>query len=256
MPRTNRHIEPDTIYHITARGVERRLIFLSSEDKQYFLSTTLAALRAAGCSLLAHCLMGNHFHYLVATGNLGLSSPMHSILTRYAVRFNAQNERDGHLFQARYFARPCLDLRYLHRVIAYIHFNPVRAGLAKHPADWSWSSHGDWMTLKGSTVDFARLHELTDVSPEDFSDSYKECVTKIASKKPRGESIEELIREACAMAGVSAMDLLAGNKGNAYTFAKRMLIDAAQIEGISLYRLAREINCTEAALSLIRKRNT
>jgi hypothetical protein len=42
----------------------------------------------------------------------------------------------------RYRARIVLNDKYYRQVIAYVHLNPVAAGLTSDPADWIWSGHG------------------------------------------------------------------------------------------------------------------
>jgi putative transposase len=45
------------------------------------------------------------------------------------------------VWQSRYKAKLVEDEAYLYQLIAYIHLNPVSAGLAQDPAEWSWSGH-------------------------------------------------------------------------------------------------------------------
>jgi hypothetical protein len=35
------------------------------------------------------------------------------------------------------------DPKYLNQLMAYIHLNPVKAGLAEDPADYRWSGHAE-----------------------------------------------------------------------------------------------------------------
>jgi REP element-mobilizing transposase RayT len=50
------------VYHVTARGNERRRIYRSDEDRRLFLAT-LEQMRVR-CGIILHCfcLMPNHFH--------------------------------------------------------------------------------------------------------------------------------------------------------------------------------------------------
>jgi hypothetical protein len=54
---------------------------------------------------------------------------MRRLLTGYAVRFNRRHARYGHLFQNRYKSILCEEDGYLRQLVAYIHLNPVRAGI-------------------------------------------------------------------------------------------------------------------------------
>ena len=49
----------------------------------------------------------------------------------------------GPLWQGRYRARIVDDERSLCRLLAYIHLNPVSAGVVADPADYGWSGHRD-----------------------------------------------------------------------------------------------------------------
>jgi putative transposase len=44
----------------------------------------------------------------------------------------------------------------LHRIIEYIHMNPVRRGLVERPEQWEWSSARDWMGFAGSPIQVDR----------------------------------------------------------------------------------------------------
>ncbi len=73
--------------------------------------------------------MCNHAHLLLRTGSVAVSSIMRRLLTGCAVRFNRRHRRHGHLFQNRYRSILCEADRYLRQLVAYIHLNPVRAGI-------------------------------------------------------------------------------------------------------------------------------
>ena len=141
MPRAPRIHYPGAVYHVMARGVDGREIFSDDEDRRSFIRTALGVESETNCSILAHCLMGNHFHFAIKVGVTPLSRIMQRLLTSYVLGFNARHDRDGHLFQARYKSCLCVDDAYLITLIRYIHQNPVRAGLVSAPGEWAWSSH-------------------------------------------------------------------------------------------------------------------
>jgi len=53
--------------------------------------------------------------------------------------FNMPGKR---FWMREYWDRYIRNQRHLDAVIAYIHNNPVKAGLCKNPHDWPWSSAG------------------------------------------------------------------------------------------------------------------
>lgn len=156
MPRPARIHYPGAVYHVMARGVDGRTIFNDDDDRRNFLRTVIAVKDDARFSLLAYCLMDNHFHFAIKVDAMPLSAVMHRLLTSYVLKFNARHERTGHLFQARYKSIICLNDAYLIALVRYIHQNPVRAGLVSNPNAWPWSSCHAYLGRERS--------ELTDTS--------------------------------------------------------------------------------------------
>ncbi len=114
-------------YHITARGNERKRVFLSKADYEKFLADLRSS--AERFSVVIHCyvLMGNHYHLIVETPKANLSSFMHAIQSGYTTYFNTKRGRSGHLFQGRYKSILIDKDAYLLELSRYIHLNPVRA---------------------------------------------------------------------------------------------------------------------------------
>jgi putative transposase len=128
-------------YHVTARGNEKKSIFLSRADYEKFLANLKdAALRF---SVVVHCfvLMGNHYHLLVETPRANLSAFMHTIQSGYTTYFNKKRNRSGHLFQGRFKSILVDKDSYLLELSRYIHMNPVRAHRADRPEDYPYSSY-------------------------------------------------------------------------------------------------------------------
>jgi REP element-mobilizing transposase RayT len=131
---------PGGVYHVTARGNDRRPIFEDDDDCARFL--IVLASTVARYRLLCHacCLMGNHYHLLVQTPEANLSVAMRHLNGVYTQRFNRRHDRCGHVLQGRFGAQLVDGDAYLREVCRYIVLNPVRAGLVTHPGEWRWSS--------------------------------------------------------------------------------------------------------------------
>ncbi len=125
-------------YHIYNRGTEKRKIFLDRQDYNVFLSylkeyllpknekellkrlsdpelnniereKILQLLRLNNFSneitLLAYCLMSNHFHFFVKQKSAAsIDKFMNSLATRYTMYFNKKYKRVGSLYQGVYKA--------------------------------------------------------------------------------------------------------------------------------------------------------
>jgi REP element-mobilizing transposase RayT len=133
------------IYHVTARGNRRQAIYQDDDDRRRFLGVRDRVVHRYGWRIHAYCLMTNHFHLLVETPDANLSRGMQRLNSEYATYFNTRFAHVGHLFQQRFVSRLIESEHYFLEALRYIAFNPVRAGLCEHPADWPWSSfHGAW----------------------------------------------------------------------------------------------------------------
>jgi putative transposase len=128
------------VYHVIARGNERKAVFRDDRDRQEYLDRLIRCRDRFGVRLLAFCLMGNHLHLAVERGPTNLSRVMLVLQSAYTQWFNRRHGRVGHLFQGRYKAFLIEKDRYLLALIRYIHRNPLGAGLASRAQDYAWSS--------------------------------------------------------------------------------------------------------------------
>ena len=151
---------PGGIYHVTARGNDRRPIFEDDDDCARFLIVLASIVARYHVLCHAYCLMGNHYHLLLETPEANLSLAMRQLNGVYAQRFNRQHDRGGHLLQGRFGAQLVDGDTYLWEVCRYIVLNPVRAGLVVHPRQWRWSSFcataGETVTPGFLTVDWVQ----------------------------------------------------------------------------------------------------
>jgi REP element-mobilizing transposase RayT len=128
------------IYHVTARGNDRRPIFEDDDDCSRFLTILASIVTRYHVLCHAYCLMDNHYHLLLETPEANLSVAMRQLNGVYTQRFNRRHRRCGHLLQGRFGAQLVDRDAYLWEVCRYIVLNPVRAGLVAHPRQWRWSS--------------------------------------------------------------------------------------------------------------------
>lgn len=89
-------------YHVTARGNERKKIFLSKRDYEKFYHYLAEARDKYHFILHAFVIMGTHYHLLIETPEANLSRIMHYINSSYTTYTNVKRKRCGHLFQGRF----------------------------------------------------------------------------------------------------------------------------------------------------------
>lgn len=64
---------PHAVYHVTARGNERKAIVQDDEDRQRFIQTVAAMVEQYQILCHAWVLMDNHYHLLIETPQANLS---------------------------------------------------------------------------------------------------------------------------------------------------------------------------------------
>lgn len=181
----------NSYYHIYNRGVEKRLIFLDKQDYAVFLSylrdylmpkdeeelmerladpqtsykekdKILKILRLNNfvdeITLIAYCLMPNHFHLLIKQKSAGsIDKFMNSLGTRYTMYFNRKYKRVGSLYQDVYKAVLVETDEQLLHLTRYIHRNSSDMLASQGDALHAWFSqpssypeylgqrHTDWV---------------------------------------------------------------------------------------------------------------
>lgn len=226
------------VYHAMARGVDGRDIFVDDRDREAFLTELTRAETDTGARVIAHCLMGNHFHLVIQVGRVPLSSIMQRLLTCYALVFNRRHNRTGHLFQARYKAKVCLGEAYLFRLIQYVHLNPVRAGLVSKIQDWPWSSH--------------KKHSATD-QDGDFSNfdpwSDDESGVLVRRQTHSARTLRDIERLICRDGNISVHDLRSGNYNRRVVSARRRFTQEAVREGHQLIAISQWLGSAASSIS-------
>lgn len=100
--------------------------------------------------LVAYVVMPNHVHVLIKTyEGFPVSKVVHSWKSYTAHAINkhlkgrdvgGRDARAPKVWQNDYFDRFIRDGRHFAQAVAYIHENPVKAGLCGHAGEWPWSS--------------------------------------------------------------------------------------------------------------------
>ncbi len=131
------------VYHLYNRGNRKQAIFEQDSDYRFYLAMLQRYCRESGFSVIAYCLMPNHVHLLVRQNrSIGPSKLMARLHTTYAMYFNDEYKKVGHLFQGRYKQKIVSDNDYLLRLVSYFHLNPVKDHIVQSVGEYRWSSFG------------------------------------------------------------------------------------------------------------------
>ena len=131
---------PGALYHVIVRGNERKPVFRGDADRELYLLRLRHYRERFEFRLVAYCLMTNHVHLAVETGEVALSRVVHGLQSSYTQAFNRRHQRSGHLFQGRYKAFLVDADRYFLALLRYIHCNPLEARVTERAEDFRWSS--------------------------------------------------------------------------------------------------------------------
>jgi len=97
-------------------------------------------------TLVAYCLMPNHFHLLIRQNtDLPISALMVKLCGGYSKYFNKKYARVGSVFQDQFKVAHVHDNTYLLWLSAYIHQNPKVAGLVSALSDYVYSSYAEYL---------------------------------------------------------------------------------------------------------------
>jgi REP element-mobilizing transposase RayT len=92
--------------------------------------------------MLAWVVMPNHIHALAQFHtDWPVNKVVHTWKSYVAHEANKILGRSGSFFQRDYFDRYIRNEEHFENAVKYIEWNPVTAGLAKHPSDWRFSSN-------------------------------------------------------------------------------------------------------------------
>jgi len=91
MPRTARLDIQGLLQHVIVRGIERRDIFLTDDDRHFFVQRFSSLLEKTVTVCYAWTLLSTHLHLLLCPRKVTLASFMRRLLTSYAVTFNLRH---------------------------------------------------------------------------------------------------------------------------------------------------------------------
>jgi len=178
VPRKPREEVEGGVYHVFARGNDKRLIYRDDADRRTYLNMLRGTVRQCRWRLLAYCLMENHVHLLIETPEANLARGMQRMHGLYAREFNARHRRSGHVFQGRYGAVRIKTDEQLWMVAVYVAMNPVAAGLCARPDAWPWSSHSAVLAgVAPEWIDVPRLRSYFGSAGGDARRRYLELST-------------------------------------------------------------------------------
>ena len=193
------------------RGIEGCNIFRNDDDRDNFIERLGKILFESDTSCYAWALIPNHFHLLLQTGSIPISTVMRRLLTGYAIYYNKKHRRRGHLFQNRFKSILCQRDSYFLELVRYIHLNPLRAKIVDSLEEldrYKYSGHSVVLG-RNKKAEWQNTEEVTGMFGDYLSAarrSYRSFIKKgIAEGKRQDLSGGGLLRSAGGWEGVKAL---------------------------------------------------
>lgn len=146
MPRTARRTTPGGIYHVISRFADHRWFLRDAEERETYLRMFASSLEESDWRCLSYAVMSNHLHHAMVAGHLPMASWTRRVNPQFAQWMNRRHGRIGAVFASR-----ATDIAFsasgLGTLLAYIHNNPVRAGVVERARDSTWTSHRAYLGL-------------------------------------------------------------------------------------------------------------
>ncbi len=131
---------PGVVYHLIARFIDQEWFLDTEGARERYLALLGRSLRESDWRCFAYALMSSHVHLEVVAGREPVGEWLRRVHSPFANWMNIQRDRIGGVFmraQEDIALTPDKEAG----VLAYIHNNPVRAGVVRRASQSDWTSH-------------------------------------------------------------------------------------------------------------------
>jgi putative transposase len=169
MPNFRRNWSPGGTFFFTVVTAGRVPLFQSESARIMLGGSFRQEIAIRPFSPVAIVLLPDHLHVLwtLPSGDIDFSTRWSSIKSRFtrewlasggseaAVPLGQQKQERRGIWQARFYEHTIRDEDDLIQHVEYIHYNPVKHGLARCPRDWPWSSFPRYVRQADYPADWA-----------------------------------------------------------------------------------------------------
>jgi putative transposase len=136
-------VEEGSTNHCTWRSHGDALVFDTDDARLHFLGLLRKYKEQFGIEIVSYCVMGTHPHVTARAteGQKAFSEFWKRVNWKVARRHNQRTGGRGQVVRERMRTPRIQNGRYQLTVMRYGDLNPVRAGLARTPGAWEWSSY-------------------------------------------------------------------------------------------------------------------
>lgn len=263
------------IYHVMQRGNNKERIFQGEADKRFFIAELVNSKKKYDFKLFGYVLLDNHYHLLLQTGIVPLSKIMQRQNSLYSRYFNRVHERADHLFGLRYKSIIVEDDKYLFTVLRYLHWNPIKAGIAKEVSDYKWSSDVFYRQDRSGLVDTSFIYNIISDNRSVAINEYVRLVKTYSEIKNDhkyiigedyfdnslgGASQEKKIMDSIffdlGLSDEQLKSIKSGSRSREFRTYKEKFIEEALSQGYTTKEIAKYLNVSDKAVYKLKKTRT
>jgi putative transposase len=142
MAHMRRCFEKGHAYFVTSVTNEREPIFISEKMCEILLVTIEYFKLLLDYKIYAYCIMPDHLHLIIQpVGKYNLSYIMQMIKGSFSRKINKIGDKNGKIWQKRFYDEGIRNESMLMQKIEYVHNNPLRKNLVNSPEEYSYSSY-------------------------------------------------------------------------------------------------------------------
>lgn len=270
MSRLPRQNVPGRVYHLIARFVDRDWYIETEREREKYMLLLARALGESDWRCLAYAVMSNHIHLCAVCGAQPLDAWVRRVHAPFADWMNRRRDRIGSVF-----VRGPKDLDVsparLGAVLAYIHKNPVRAGVVQTARASTWTSHRAYVGLEPvppwlhveeglSRAGFHDASAFDDfVYSSDDSTYAAEVEEELESPVVRPRRIPDVgpgqvVAATARELALPERRLCSSRRGPAEVFGRRVVAHCAAAVGLSGVQIASALNLSQQAISAMQRR--
>jgi putative transposase len=272
MSRKPRFFRPGHVYHLISRFIDHEWFITHERERSCYVSLLGSALRDTDWRCISLAVMSNHVHLGMIAGRTMLDSWIRRVHGPFADVMNKQHGRIGSMFVRgpKDIAVPGDRVRHL---LAYIHNNPVRAGVASAAVASTWTSHRAYLGLDAAPpwlhVDegltragFSNRQEFDrwvriyatnpgtrDASPVSEIEGAELCV--LGAPVQKVPDVNAVVHAVAAALCISIDALRSRRRGAAAVLARRAAVQSADALGISGAAVANALGISQQRASAI-----
>jgi REP element-mobilizing transposase RayT len=153
MPRRDIEFIKGGIYHLYNRGPGKHNLFFEDYNYQYVICRMTTYSPSLKVTIIAYCLMPNHYHLLVRQDDeIPVAELPKRVFGGYSRAVNKRYGWSGTIFEGRYQAKMVSTSSHLCHLCRYIHANPVKDGLVDEIDEWPYSNYPEWVGKRKSAL--------------------------------------------------------------------------------------------------------